>query len=128
MSGGAAWANWRGSTASSSPFFIDTSVYELAAPNMILQKLQKMQEDKTKGVFPVGSFRNYNVWGCGFQRLSGDWEHVHLWGPIPKEQIPAALDDVLASLELFWRDSTATGWCGDVGTLLVLLKHMKARC
>ena len=130
MSGGPdkAWAHWKGVQPTCSPFYIDQWVYELAAPNMILQKLLTMQTENTKGMFPVGGFRNYNCWGCGFQQLLGDWDRNHLWGPIAVNDIPKALPDVLERMELLFEDKGATGWCSDVGTLIRLLQIIKARC
>ena len=123
------WANYTMSSSqqSSSPFFIDDSVFSLAPPNLILQKLAKMQDDDTKGMFPVGAFRNYNVWAAGFQQLPGDWVKEHLWGPAPKELIPDSLPDVLERMELLWQDRNAQGWCGGVGVLVKLLQHLQAR-
>ena len=123
------WANYTMSPSqqSSSPFFIDDSVFSLAPPNLILQKLARMQDENTKGVFPVGAFRNYNVWAAGFQLLPGDWVKEHLWGPAPKELLPASLPDVLERMELLWQDRNAPGWCGGVGVLVKLLQHLQAR-
>ena len=124
------WANYTMSSSSqqsSSPFFIDDSVFRLAPVNMILQKLAQMQADHTKDMFPVGAFRNYNVWAAGFQQLPGDWVKEHLWGPAPKELIPDSLPDVLERMELLWQDRDARGWCGGVGVLVKLLQHLQAR-
>ena len=58
-----------------------------------------MHNDNIKGMLPVGAFRNYNCWACGYQRLSGDWLEAHLWGPIPDDVIPPLLDDVLVRMQ-----------------------------
>ena len=107
---------------------MDDWVFQLAAPNLVLQKLLKMQEDNVKGLFPVGGLRNYNCFGCGYQQLLGDWDGQQMWGPIPDVMVPAVLPDVLERMEALWKDTTAEGWCGGVGTLVKLLQHMQARC
>ena len=132
MSGGdpSPWASYKMSSSSqpsSSPFFIDDWVFNLAKPNLILQKLAKMQDDDTEGMFPVGGFRNYNCWAAGFQLLPGDWGPEHIWGPFPRELLPESLPDVLARMELLWQDPLAQGWCAGVGVLVKLLQHMTAR-
>ena len=112
----------------SSPFYIDAWVVDLAPSNLILQYLAQMQHEHVKGMFPVGAFRNYNCWACGYQQLSGDWDEAHLWGPVPANAMPPLLDDVLVRMQKLWEEKNSPVWCWGVGMLVKFLENLKARC
>ena len=112
--------------STSSPFFIDPEVFDLAAPNLILQHMAMMQGRRLKWPFPVGGLRNYDCFAAGFQPLLGDWAEEHIWGPIPESEVPVELiDQVSTRLEPL---QLKVNCGGGVGTLVKLFGHLKARC
>ena len=121
-----------GSTNTSSPFFIDA--WRQPPANLIFMHLAKLQDKNSKGVFfPVGAFRNYNCWACGYQQPPGDyprgdWDENHLWGPVPAEVMPPLLDDVLVCMQKLWEEKNSPVWHWGVGMLVKLLENVKARC
>ena len=117
-----------GRTNTCSPFYIDAWVMDFAPSNLILQFFVQMQHDNVKGPFPVGAFRNYNCWACGYQQLRGDWDEAHLWGPMPADAMPPLLDDVLVCMQKLWEEKNSPVWCWGVGMLVKFLENLKARC
>ena len=117
-----------GRTNTCSPFYIDAWVMDFAPSNLILQFFVQMQHDNVKGPFPVGAFRNYNCWACGYQQLPGDWDENHLWGPVPASVMPPLLDDVLVCMQKLWEEKNSPFWHWGVGMLVKLLENLKARC
>ena len=111
---------------SSSPFFVDMWVVELRKPNLLLQHLHAMQQRGEKGMFPSGAFRNYNCWAAGFD-LSGDWDEQQLWGPVPKDVLPAIMPDVLERLRKLNADRRAPAWTWGVGMLVKLLERLEVQ-
>ena len=109
-----------------SPFFVDA--FRWPPPNLVLNLLVRMQERREKGTFPVGAFRNYNCWGCGYQQDLGDWHEHLMWGPIPAEVMPPLLDDVLVRMQQLWEEKNSPDNCWGVGMLVKLLENLKARC
>ena len=119
-----------GCTRTISPFYIDPGVVELSQPSLLLNHLAHMQAMGMKGPFPVGPFRNYNCWACGWQPLKENWAVAeHLWGPIPKEVLPPLLDEVLEAMQKLREDTRDTpGYCWGVGMLTKFLENLKVRC
>ena len=113
-----------GASATSSPFYIDPVVFNLAPSNLLLQHLSTMQDRRVKWPFPPGGLRNYNVFAVGWQPTNRDWDQVHLWGPIPGDFRPKFLEEVYTRLlELNRRGGEGRR---DVGVLCTLLAHLKA--
>ena len=113
--------------ATSSPFWVDAWVMSVAPCNLILQHLVLLQSNKVKGGFPVGTFRNYNCWACGYQQTTGDWHEAHLWGPIPDKTKPPLLDDILVCMKKLWEEKNHPVWCWGVGMLVKFLEHLQAK-
>ena len=109
---------------SSSPFFVDGAVFELAPANLVLKKIFDMQQSAVKQPFPVGGFRNYNCWAVGFDRHAGDWHQSHIWGPLPDKVVPDIVNELLPRLEKL---GEATGQPDGLRALIRLMQLLKDR-
>ena len=110
----------------SSPFYVDPGVTELAPPHQLLEKLHKLQKDGKKGPFPTGACRNYNVFAAGYQREIGDWVEDHKWGPVRCE-LPPHFDKVLVRIQRLSEETDSPAWTWGVMMLKKLLENLKAR-
>ena len=70
---------------SSSVFYVDPAVTEIAPHNQILKFLLGMQERRVVAPFPAEPCRNYNALYAGFDVGTG--EHVSLWKGVESREI-----------------------------------------
>ena len=113
-------------SASSSVFYIDPTVFTFSPTPHVLARLCDMQRLQQSHPFPSAPFRNYNIFGCGYDLQTEDFPDPYKWRLHPGCWDKAKLDMCVEQFGRFVKKVNHTQWCPSVKVIQKVLLAAQA--
>ena len=115
-----------GSLESSSVFYIDPAVFTSFPDLHVLRRLFDMQRLQQTDPFPSAPFRNYNIFGAGFDKTAGDFPKDYRWEIHPGCWNKAKLDLCVEQFNRLVENPEHRHWCESVKVIQKVLLWAQA--